>query len=291
MRDFDVQRPGGRTLRVREEGDATGVPVFGLHGTPGSRVMHPLHIEAARRQRVRLLSYDRPGYGGSTEQRGRSVGDAADDVAAIADHLGLDRFGVWGHSGGGAPALACAARLGPRIVAAASLAGVAPYPAEGLDPMEGAGEANREDFELMLRDPAGWETKSAEEARQMAEATPDMVRGLLRTLCTPVDQARLTDDLVAFFVVQGREALRHGWAGIRDDSLAGVRPWGFELASIRVPVQLWHGDQDRFVPVSHGRWMAARIRGVDAHFPPGEGHITMYLDRVPVAQGWIADQF
>jgi pimeloyl-ACP methyl ester carboxylesterase len=291
MRDVTVPRPHGRTLRARDDGVPDGVPVFGFHGTPGCRLMFPGHLAAAQRHGIRLLSYDRPGYGDSSEQRGRTVGDVADDVAAIADHLGIDRFAVWGHSGGGDCALACAARLGPRVVAAASLAGVAPYPAEGLDPMAGAGEPNRADFELMLNDPAAWEAKNAAEAAAMANATPEAAKAFLTGLCSPVDLAALTDPLAEFLAVQIREAMKHGWAGLRDDNLADVRPWGFDLAAIRVPVQLWHGDQDRFVPFAHGQWLAARIPGVDAHLQPGEGHLTLYVDRVPEAEAWLAAQF
>jgi pimeloyl-ACP methyl ester carboxylesterase len=291
MRDFTVERPRGGRLQAREDGDPRGVPVFGLHGTPGSRVTYSGHIEAARRHGIRLISYDRPGYGNSTAQPGRSVGDTAAEVAALADHLGVDRFGVWGHSGGGAPALACAALLGDRVVGVACLAGAAPYPAEGLDPMEGAGEANVEDFRLMMTDRASWEAKSAVEARQIANATPGAVRAFLGSLCSPVDARQLTDELVDFLMQQGREAMKNGWLGLRDDNLSSVHPWGFELASIRVPVQLWHGDQDRFVPVAHGRWLADRIPGVEAHIQPGEGHLTLFVDRVPIAERWLSERF
>lgn len=291
MLEHTVRLASGRTLRVREEGDPKGRPVFSLHGTPGSRVNYPQHVADAATKGLRLISYDRPGYGDSTSQPGRTVGDTANDVAAIADDLRLERFGVWGHSGGGAPSLACAALLGSRVVGAVSLAGVAPYPAEGLDWIAGAGELNAADFRLMLSDRAAWETKSQRDRDDMLSWSADQLRDGLASLLSEVDRSTLTDDFVDFLLRQGREGLRPGDAGIRDDNLSTILPWGFELGQIRVPVQLWHGAEDRFVPIAHGRWVAARIPNVEVHLEPDQGHLSTYIRRVPDAQSWLAGKF
>lgn len=291
MREHTVRLVSGRILQVREEGDPQGHPVFSLHGTPGSRVNYPPLVADATAKGLRLISHDRPGYGWSTVQPGRSVGDAAADVAAIADALRIDRFGVWGHSGGGAPALACAALLGPRVVGAVSLAGVAPYPAEGLDWVAGTGEFNEVDFRLMLADRPAWEAKSRTDRDNMMSWTPDQLRAGFASLLCDVDRSMLTDELVDFFLRQAREGLRPGYEGMRDDNLTTILPWGFELARIQVPVQVWHGGRDRFVPISHAEWVVARIPKADVHLERDEGHLSTLVRRVPAAQSWLADRF
>jgi len=289
--EHTVRPSPGRELKVREEGAPDGVPVFALHGTPGSRLLYPPVSADAAQKGIRLISYDRPGYGGSTPRPGRQIADDARDVATIADALGLDRFGVWGHSGGGAPALACAALLGHRVVGSVCLAGVAPYPAEGLDWLAGTGELNQVDFELMLRDRFAWEAKSRKDREEMLRWTPDGLRQGLASLCSEVDRLALTDELVDFLLRQGREGLRPGDEGIRDDNLSIIKPWGFELATIRVPVQVWHGGQDRFVPITHGQWVSARVPNADIHLEQDQGHFTTFVHRVPAAQGWLAARF
>ncbi len=286
----DVHLADGRTLRVLEEGDPHGYPVFYLHGTPGSRLPYGKQVQDAERRGIRLVAHDRAGYGGSTPKPGRRVGDEAADVAAIADALGLDRFAVYGHSGGGAPTLACAALLPDRVVAASSLAGLAPYPAEGLDWLAGMGELNVTDFELMMRNPAAWELKTAEDAETMANANPERTAEFLSSLLSSADRRGLTEDVAVFFQRQAKEGYKAGIAGARDDSLATVQPWGFELSAIHVPLQLWHGKLDKFVPFSHGEWLAAHLPGAEVHFEPGEGHITL-LDRYPAVHDWLTQHF
>jgi len=289
--EHDVTAADGRTLRVLEEGAPGGKPVFFLHGTPGCRFLHPKQTTTATRLGIRLIGHDRAGYGESTRNPGRSVGDEAADVAAIADALGIEKFAVYGHSGGGAPTLACAALLPKRVVAAASMAGVAPYPAEGLDWLAGTGELNVEDFQLMLSDRAAWEAKGAAEREMMMKASPEQVRAYISSLLTDVDRATFDDELLAFFTSQFREALKHGIGGGVDDSLSTIKPWGFELSSIRVPLQIWHGKEDKFVPFAHGQWLAAHLPRAEVHLEPKEGHISLIMNRVPAVQECLAARF
>ncbi len=165
----------GRRIAVDFRGDPKGFPVFLLHGTPGSR-SGPL----PRPQRVyllgiRLISYDRPGYGDSTRQKGRTVADAALDVLDIADHLGIDEFGVVGRSGGGPHALACAALIEEkRLQNVAVLVGLAPSDAKGLDWFEGMTDSNTNEYELAAigdGDPVVADlTQRAEEVRKNPES-------------------------------------------------------------------------------------------------------------------------
>src|SRR5579863_691508 len=141
-----VVTPDGRTLAVVEGGDPGGVPMLVHYGTPGSKLLYEPHVRDAEERGLRLFSYDRPGYGGSTRHPGRTIASCAADVTAICDALAVDRFCVWGISGGGPHALATAALLPDRVAAAAALAPVAPYDAEGLDFYDGMGEQNIEEF-------------------------------------------------------------------------------------------------------------------------------------------------
>jgi pimeloyl-ACP methyl ester carboxylesterase len=291
MRDFEVVLADGHRLTAREDGDPTGIPVFSLHGTPGSRLLYAKHVEDARLRGIRLIGYDRPGYGGSTSRRGRAVGDVAGEVAAIADHLDFDEFAVWGHSGGGAPALACAARLPERVVAASCLAGVAPMDAQGFDPLEGMGQSNLDEIRLMRSEPAAWEARTAAQAEEMRAATPEQIALVMETLLSEVDRKALTPGLLEYFAEEAHEAFRNGADGARDDNLSDLRPWGFDVASIRVPTQVWHGAHDRFVPIGHGRWLAGHVPNVDAHLLPAEGHVTLYPHRIPEVHGWLLNQF
>ena len=290
MIEHTVRLKSGRTLQAREEGNPHGRPIFWLHGTPGSRIIAAPIVEDAAAKGIRLIGYDRPGYGGSTPAPGRRVVDVASEVSAIADELKLDRFGVWGISGGGAPALACAATLSKRIVAGASLAGVAPFRAEGLDFLAGMGELNITEFNLMLSDQPAWEKLCKAERDQLLGATPQQLREMWSSLLSEVDRRWMTEEMAEFLLGSIKEGLRPGDDGMRDDSLSQVKPWGFELSTIRAPVQVWHGGQDNFVPFSHGQWIVARVPGVEAHLLPNEGHLSL-LRLVPEVHAWILSKF
>ena len=287
---MNVATHDGRTLELHEGGDPDGFPVLVHAGTPGSGILYEPHVHDAAATGIRLLSYDRPGYGGSTRQPGRAVADCAADVEAICDALALDRIGVWGISGGGPHALATAALLPERVVAAASLASVAPYEAEGLDWLAGMGEQNIEEFGAVL---AGEEELHEALERYSAEREgvgPEELVEVWGTLLGPADRAVATGRLAAYLLDAMAHAIDDTRAGWLDDDLAFVRPWGFDLSTIRVPVQLWHGRDDRFVPFAHGEWLAARIPGVDARLTDEDGHLTLAERRVPAVHAWLLER-
>jgi pimeloyl-ACP methyl ester carboxylesterase len=152
--EHTVQTPDGRTLAVLQSGAPGGSPVLVHNGTPNTRHVYPPVSADAAARGLRLISYDRPGYGGSTPNPGRTVADCAADVRAICAALGIDRLATWGISGGGPHVLACAALLPDLVVAAASLASPAPFGADGLDWFAGMGQDNADDFRLMQQDKA-----------------------------------------------------------------------------------------------------------------------------------------
>jgi pimeloyl-ACP methyl ester carboxylesterase len=286
-----VVLPDNRTLQITEAGDSRGRPVFVLHTCPGSKLLYGKHVADAARRGIRLISYDRAGYGGSTARPGRVVVDEASDVRAIADSLGIDRFALWGHSKGGSYALACAATLSDRVVAVASLGAVAPYPSEGLDWFQGVSDAAVAGFRLLTQDPEAWRRKLGEEVKEMQQIGEEaLYQDLLRSSSDP-DRTVLTRDLLTFARAQMQDGLSQGAQGFIDDSLSDIRPWGFELGSIRVPVQLWHGEEDRIVPLGHAKWLAAHLPRAEIHLEPAEGHISLFARRIPEVQEWLVSHF
>jgi len=172
-RTVTIATPDGRDLRVLSGGDESGRPVLVHGGTPNSRLLADGWLEDAERRGILLISYDRPGYGGSTPQPGRSVADCAVDVEAIARALGIERLAVWGYSGGGPHALACAALLPDLVTAVVTLASVAPYGAPGLDYFTGMGQDNVDGFTLFLKDPAAARKKGAQDREDALKVTAE----------------------------------------------------------------------------------------------------------------------
>jgi pimeloyl-ACP methyl ester carboxylesterase len=285
-----VPTPDGRELCVESGGDPAGRPVLVHHGTPGGRLLAEPQLQDAQRQGVHLIGYDRPGYGGSTAQPGRRVADCADDVRAIAAAFGLDRLAVWGISGGGPHALACAALLPDLVCAVASLASVAPYGADGLDYFTGMGQENVDDTKLLLDDPAAARRKLVTDREELLQVTPDQIVQAWSTLVSPADAAVLTGDFAAYLVASMKDGLAPGDQGWWDDGRAHVGPWGFAFDAIAIPVQLWHGTHDKFVPFQHGQWLAAQIPGVDAHLTDTDGHLTL-MERLPAINQWLLQHF
>lgn len=283
----------GRSLEIVEGGDLQGLPVIVHNGTPMVAGIIPAHDRDAREKGLRLISYGRPGYGGSDRQKGRSVAAAASDVRLLADALGVDRFATWGISGGGPHALATTALLPERVVAAACLAGIAPPDAAGLDLLAGMGEGNVVEFGAALQGEDALRSLLVEMAGHLADATPEAMVEAMASLLPDVDREVMRDDpeFGLAFAELGRHAARHGVEGWIDDDLAFARPWGFDLSAIRTPVLLWQGDLDLMVPAAHGAWLASRIPGVDARLTSGDGHLTIYVNRVPETHAWLAAQF
>ncbi len=281
----------GRELDVYTAGDASWPLVLIHNGTPTGGGFLTQHLIDAEARHLRLASYSRPGYGRSTRLRGRVVAQAAADAAAIADHLGADRFATWGISGGGPHALACAALLPDRIVAAASFAAVAPYDLMGRDFMTGMGQENIDEFSAAL---AGEETLTAylaEAMKGLQAASVEQAVEAMHTLLSPEDRAVFTGEFGRELVQTMRDGLATGFYGWLDDDLAFTRPWGFALGDIRVPLQVWQGRHDLMVPYAHGPLIADAIPGVERHLSDVDGHLTLYARRVPEVHGWIAEHF
>jgi pimeloyl-ACP methyl ester carboxylesterase len=284
---YTVRTADGRRLSTQSSGDPDGRPVFVLHGTPGSRLGPHPRSAVLHRLGVRLISFDRPGYGGSDRLAARQVADVAEDVLAIADAYGLKKFAVVGRSGGGPHALACAALLPERTTRAAVLVGIAPHGADGLDWFDGMAHSNVMEFTAAAN---GYEnivahTKAvAEEVR----ANPASLLARLQTELPDSDRRVVADHGIRSMLIQTyAEALRASDYGWIDDALAFCSPWGFDPATVRVPVLLWHGASDVFSPASHARWLADRIPSAAVVVQAGAAHFGA-LDVLPDILRWLS---
>src|ERR1700722_4628089 len=284
-----IRLSDGRTLHAydtRADGQAdrggdgqAGAPgaVFWLHGSPNVGSPPEPLFAAAEANGLRWVSYDRPGYGGSGPHDGRTIASAAADVAAIADALGLGRFTVLGHSGGGPHALACAAALPERVIAAVSVSAPAPLDAEGLDWFAGWSPGIAAENRAATAGRAALEAHWAE-----AGAEPEGMDAFF----TDADLAALEGSWSWLAGVAG-QAMEQGGPGYLEDTLAAVRPWGFRPDAIRVPVLIMHGARDKMVPRAHGEWLADHCPAAELRIVPDAGHITV-LDSAPEALAWLA---
>src|ERR1700728_2915603 len=229
-----IKAPDGRTLAVQESGDANGKPVLAHNGTPNSRQLYARHVADAGARGIRLISYDRPGYGESDPQPGRTVASAAGDVRTICSALGISRLATWGVSGGGPHVLACAALLPDLVAAAASLASLAPYPAEGIDWFAGMGQENVDDFKLTQTDEAAARAKTDTDREELLATSPEDAAKAIESLLTPTDAAALHGELAEYLTYSSQDGLAPGSQGWFDDNYMAT-PWGVDLAGITVP--------------------------------------------------------
>jgi pimeloyl-ACP methyl ester carboxylesterase len=290
MTELDVTLRDGRTLHVYDQGDPNGNVVVQHHGTPGSGLVYPPDIEKARESGLRLVSYDRAGYGGSTTKPGRSVVDVVADIEDVLDALEIERYASLGGSGGCPHSFACGARS-ERCLAAAAIAAPTPYPAEGLDWVAGMGEQNIEEFGLALEGAEKLEPYLEQAAAELRQASPEQIKDVLASVLPPVDAAVLTGDRAEHVKRNSDRAVAPGIEGWRDDDIAFTRPWGFELSELEVPTLLWQGVEDKMVPAAHARWLTERIPGVEAHISEDDGHLSIAVGRIGEIYDWLAARF
>jgi pimeloyl-ACP methyl ester carboxylesterase len=266
--DRIVRAEDGRRLSAHVFGDPDGQPVFLLHGTPGSRLGPRPRSAVLHRLGIQLISFDRPGYGGSDRQPGRRVADVAADVRSIADAFGLDRFAVVGRSGGGPHALACATLLPERTTRAAVLAGLAPQGAGGLDWFDGVAQVGDRDFTA-------------------AANVGDNLFARLQDELADLDRRKISDGGIRSMLIETyAEALRESAYGWIDDALAFCSPWGFDLASVAAPVLLWHGKGAPFTPAGHASWLADQIPSAVVMCPADSSQFGA-LDILPDVLQWL----
>jgi pimeloyl-ACP methyl ester carboxylesterase len=263
MIEREIATIDGRTLHVYDTapGVSGRLVVISQHGTPNLGAPPEPLFAAADRLGLRWVSFDRPGYGGSSVAPGRTISSVAADVATMADALGIEQFAVVGYSGGGSYALGCAAVLGARVRAVVSLAGIAPYRADGLDWFAGMGPSS---VAVLGTAAAGREVRAALEEAGFED-----------------DLAFTPDDLAMFegpwgwLGKIGAPARDAGPYGQIDDDVSYTLPWGCDPSAITVPVLLLHGTNDRIIPASQGAWLATQCPAARLRLCEGDSHFTV----------------
>jgi pimeloyl-ACP methyl ester carboxylesterase len=281
-----VQTGDGRSLSVEDAGDPSGRPVMVHVGTPNGRHLYGRTVADATARGLRLISYDRPGYGESTPQPGRTMADCASDARTICAALDIDRLAMWGFSGGGPPLLACAALLPDLVTAAASLSSSAPFDADGLDWLAGMGPDAPDWVALMFADWAQARAVTETEREEMLAKSPAELSAVMNPGLSAEDAAFGLAEAICM-----QQAYAPGIDGCLDDNFAQVIGWGFDLADISVPVLLLHGRLDESVPFAHGQWLAAHIPGVEARLLDDEGHVGVREHHIGEVHAWLADRF
>jgi len=277
----EVSTRDGRTLEVLTGGDPDGFPLLFHGGSPSAAVRFEPLDRAAAEAGLRLITYSRPGYGGSTA-RPRPDPAMVDDVADSEDllgALGVEEFLTLGWSGGGPRALGCAALL-PGCRAAVSLAGVAPYDAEGLDWLAGMAEENVAEYSAAAESREAYAAFLEKDFLPVLMADADDMAEAMGGLLPPADQAVLDRPFLEWLTETFHRAGAQRVAGVLDDGQAAVRPWGFDVGAITVPVAVHQGRQDAMVPYAHGEWLAAHVPAAEAHLTEDDGHLTL-VTRLP----------
>jgi pimeloyl-ACP methyl ester carboxylesterase len=275
-----LETPDGRTLAYATWGDPAGFPILSLHGTPGCRLNRWPNEDVYTRAGAYWVTHDRAGYGRSDRHHGRCVADEAADVEAIADELGFDRFGVSGGSGGGPHVLACAALLPDRVVRGVCSVGVAPLGSPGLTEDEWLAEMDPENVKEFRWAQAG-EDVLTPALEQLQREVEERVAVDPSTLLGDFDLSDADREALARPEAMqiAREATAewaaNGVGGWVDDDLVILQPWGFDVATISVPVLIRYGLTDVLVPPAHGEWLAANVPGCIVAAEDAAGHLGM----------------
>ncbi|MEW6232801.1 MAG: alpha/beta hydrolase [Chloroflexota bacterium] len=276
--DNQIKLRDGRSLGYAEYGDLSGKPVLHFHGTPSSRFegSRPVVGEIATRLHARIIVVERPGFGLSDFKPGRTIGDWPDDVNELADALNLDRFAVMGLSGGGPYVAACAYKIPQRLSAAGIISGVSPLDAPGA--FDGMGKTDRQAFDLARKAPWLLRPIFWYMARESRKNPDKVIAQLVAEALEPDKTAMAQADVKETLIKMMNGAFQQGARGTAWEYVLFVRPWGFRLEDIRIPVYLWHGEMDTMCPINMGRYIARAIPDCRAEFFPQEGHISLIVN-------------
>jgi pimeloyl-ACP methyl ester carboxylesterase len=268
-----IRTGDGRTLAYAEAGDPDGAPVFYFHGLPGSRsdIERSFGQDGVAGSGARAIGIDRPGFGASDFQANRRFQDWPADVAAVADGLGIDRFGVMGYSAGGPYVAACAQALPDRLAFAGIVSGVGP--AETPRFREGMGKTDAIMTRLARLAPPLARLAIAQATKQ-AERSPEKFSRSFDKELSPADLEIHRDPAVRQAVREiFLESTREGPAGVVHEYRISARPSGLRLEEVDFPVRVWHGDADAIVPMHHAEHVVGQLANAELTVLPGVGHL------------------
>jgi pimeloyl-ACP methyl ester carboxylesterase len=278
LRFVSIRARDGRALDVMLGGAAEGPALVAHHGTPSDASLWDGWDTGCAARKLRLIAVSRPGYATSTRRAGRAVADIPGDIADVLDELTVPWFIAAGWSGGGPHALACGALLADRCRAVATLAGVGPYGQDDLDFLAGMGPENHAEFGAALKSEEALRAWLAANAAMLQNVSGDELAEAFGGLIPQIDKDALTGGFANAMAATMRRALADGFDGWVDDDYAFLKPWGFDLDAIDVPVTAWQGDLDLMVPAAHGAWLAKHIPTAVKRDASGHGHISLMVD-------------
>lgn len=272
-----ITLPDGRLLAYADIGDPAAHPVFYFHGFPGSRIEAQFSREIVSKVGARVVSVERPGYGQSCFDPGRRISDWANDVVALADALGIERFSILGVSTGGVYALACATRIPERLLSV----GIActPAPAEAHAIRRDMDWLSRLGFYLSQRHSRLGELLLGRLLGFVLRHWTSFFLKLVSIGGPAADRLALDDQNFREAVLLSlREAYRAGHRGPFYDLHLVSREWDFNLQEVQLPVHLWHGQDDTVVPVAMGQYLAEQFSDCHTYYPEGEGHFSITVN-------------
>jgi len=279
-RDGILVLDDGRRLGYADAGEPDGLPIFLLHGTPGSRVFRFENEPLVKDERLRMITPERRGYGLSDPFPERTILGFADDIRQLADELDIQKFHVAGVSGGGPYALACAAVLQNRVLSATLIASATPVDMKGFS--KGMSIGNRISFAIARYLPFMLKPLYAYSVRSMIKSPEKVVDGLAPQLCA-WDRKVLSElreqGVMDVFLDHIREAYRTGYSGGYTDIRLLVKPWHIDFSTLILPIFVWHGEDDTLIPVAAAKEFVQMLPGCDTHFLDGAGHLLLESDK------------
>jgi pimeloyl-ACP methyl ester carboxylesterase len=275
--DLTLQLSDGRTLGYSEHGALDGTPVIFLHGNPGSRLMRHPDESIAESLGVRILTPDRPGYGLSDFKKKRTLLDMPDDIAQLADMLGIDKFAVFGVSAGAPYVAALAYAMPERITSAAIVSGTAPFD-KMPDPYQDMNNLYVQAFKAASLPEMVLRPLVANADKQVVKDPDTYWTGVMERAGSG-DKALLSQSEVKAQILHYMvEATRNGSQGRVREAKILVDSWGFELSQIQPTVHLWYWADDKIVPQHHGRYLEQQIPNTEPHFMEGGGHFGIFME-------------
>ena len=282
------ETPDGRDLLVESVGDPKGRALLFCNGTPTSRKIFQDMADETITRGAHLICYDRPGYGGSTSNPGRTVADSVGDLSTIAEHFKIDQMAVWGISGGGPHAIAAAVLLPNLVCAAATFASLAPFTSSNFDYFEGMSEKKRMQRSLYLSDPVGFKKHLHESREEILSATEDFLASKLQSM--PME-ARVSKSFYQFSYETMQIAVERGIQGYWEDYQAFFSDWGVDLSTNVNPIQLWHGQRDLDVPYQHTQWLSKTIPHSELRLTETDGHFSILEKHRVQVMDWLLGHF
>lgn len=275
--DHKIELKDGRKIGIAEYGDPNGMPIFYFHGFPGSRLEASRFHDVAVSNHYRLIAIDRPGMGLSSIDKKRSILSWPKDVVCVANSLGIDKFSVIGHSGGGAFVAACAYVIPQKLNGATIVSGMAPF--GKFESWEGMAREQKIVSKSIIVMP--WlATVMMWITRAMLKKPNKMMEQMVKRL-PEVDQHFFRNPDNAKTIINSTlEAFRNGLSGPSQEMILLLNSWGFNLENVTYPVTIWHGTLDSQVPLSHAKIYANSIHGSQLEILENEGHHSLINNHI-----------